>query len=238
MMIARRILSLLLAAGLIAGTFAGAARADSCSLAQMNANACTSYDGGFANLGITERQMLAYFDSGRYERDVASVDGRLDAYVTKRLHDRIKKPAVVFDIDDTSLSGYPYEKAHDFGFDEKSYEVTEATGFPAIMPTLRLAQRLHAQGVAVFFITGRRTPLRAITISNLMKVGYPTPTGLYLRPVGDRAKSVIPFKSSTRAKIAALGYTVLASVGDQWSDLRGGSAEQLFKLPNPMYFLP
>jgi hypothetical protein len=29
-----------------------------------------------------------------------------------------------------------------------------------------------------------------------------------------------------------------APVGDQESDVRGGYAERVFKLPNPVYFLP
>ena len=32
--------------------------------------------------------------------------------------------------------------------------------------------------------------------------------------------------------------TIIASVGDQWSDLDGGYAERVFKLPNPFYFIP
>ncbi len=34
------------------------------------------------------------------------------------------------------------------------------------------------------------------------------------------------------------GYRIIASIGDQWSDLEGGSAERVFKLPNPFYQIP
>ena len=30
----------------------------------------------------------------------------------------------------------------------------------------------------------------------------------------------------------------MLNVGDQWSDLQGGYADQVLKLPNPTYFLP
>ena len=40
-----------------------------------------------------------------------------------------------------------------------------------------------------------------------------------------------------RAKIEADGYTIIANVGDQWSDLNGGHAEQNYKVPNPYYFI-
>ena len=33
-------------------------------------------------------------------------------------------------------------------------------------------------------------------------------------------------------------HTIIANVGDQWSDLDGGFAERVFKLPNPVYFIP
>ena len=33
------------------------------------------------------------------------------------------------------------------------------------------------------------------------------------------------------------GLTVVANVGDQLSDLRGGAAQHTFKVPNPMYVI-
>ena len=37
------------------------------------------------------------------------------------------------------------------------------------------------------------------------------------------------------SKITADGYTIIANLGDQESDLAGGYAEKTFKLPNPFY---
>lgn len=59
-----------------------------------------------------------------------------------------------------------------------------------------------------------------------------------LRPTSDRRKSVIPFKSGARASIVRQGYDVLADIGDQWSDVCGGYADHIYKLPNPTYYLP
>jgi predicted secreted acid phosphatase len=196
-------------------------------------------NGPVPNLDAIKSAIISYYDSGRHDSDVATVDANMQAYVDRRLRSGVRKPAVVFDIDDTALSTYTYERKHDFCFDDASWSEWERDDrFPAIVPTLRLAQHLAREHVAIFFVTGRRVPERATTIHELALAGYPSGTGYYLRPVDDRAKSVIPFKSAARAKIAALGYDIVASVGDQWSDLRGGYAERLFKLPNPMYFLP
>jgi hypothetical protein len=50
-------------------------------------------------------------------------------------------------------------------------------------------------------------------------------------------ETVALFKAAERAKLEA-HYRIIANVGDQWSDLNGGSAEKNFKVPNPFYFLP
>jgi predicted secreted acid phosphatase len=92
--------------------------------------------------------------------------------------------------------------------------------------------------------------------------GYPAPTdpdgagpdtGLYTKPAvadyppyltaacaGDPGGkcTTIHYKSATRAHIESLGYDIVASFGDQYSDLLGGYADKTFKMPNPNYYLP
>lgn len=195
-------------------------------------------NGPVPNLHDVEAAIVSYYESGRHDADVAKVTRQLQRAVDAERRQTIK-PAVVFDIDDTALSTFPYELAHDFSYDAASWRMWEREDrFPAIQPTLRLAMHLHAEGVAIFFVTGRRTPERAATLHELVRAGYPAPAGLFLRPIKDHNRSVIPFKSSTRALIESRGYHVLASIGDQWSDLLGGHANRLYKLPNPMYYLP
>jgi hypothetical protein len=48
----------------------------------------------------------------------------------------------------------------------------------------------------------------------------------------------IAYKSGTRAYIESLGYDIVASFGDQPSDLIGGYSDRTFKMPNPNYYLP
>ncbi|MDA2919845.1 hypothetical protein MYX76_10190 [Desulfobacterota bacterium AH_259_B03_O07] len=80
--------------------------------------------------------------------------------------------------------------------------------------------------------------MRAATEKNLKSVGYTEWDGLFLKPNNYDKKSVNPFKSSTRKKIEEKGYTIVVNIGDQFSDLAGGYAERVFKLPNPYYFIP
>ncbi|CCE07932.1 exported hypothetical protein [Bradyrhizobium sp. STM 3843] len=49
---------------------------------------------------------------------------------------------------------------------------------------------------------------------------------------------VAHYKTSKRVDIESRGFTIIASIGDQKSDLAGGHAEMTFKLPNPFYFIP
>jgi hypothetical protein len=53
-----------------------------------------------------------------------------------------------------------------------------------------------------------------------------------------KACTTIEYKSATRAHIESLGYDIVANFGDQYSDLKGGSADRTFKMPNPNYYLP
>jgi predicted secreted acid phosphatase len=160
-------------------------------------------------------------------------------------------PALILDIDETSLSNWTELEANDFGFILEG-TCTLQPAFPcgnkewvlnhiadAIVPRRELFNAAKAKGVAVFFITGRPEAQRAATINNLSQVGYQGWSGLALRPAGDaKTRSVQEYKTAERAKIVAQGYTIIANVGDQYSDIDGGLAERTFKMPNPFYFIP
>lgn len=97
--------------------------------------------------------------------------------------------------------------------------------------------RPHTRG-RLFFITGRHDPAKADTAANLLRAGYHDWAGLSLEPEGSHFASAVDFKAPVRATIEARGYTILATVGDQRSDLLGGHAMRGFLLPNPFYFIP
>jgi len=78
---------------------------------------------------------------------------------------------------------------------------------------------------------------RQLTIENLHKVSLNGWQTLFLKPAGYKLASAIPYKSSVRQKIAQSGYDIVFSIGDQMSDLKGGHADDTFKLPNPFYFI-
>jgi predicted secreted acid phosphatase len=200
------------------------------------------------NLGDLKLQITQYKRSGAYDRDVAAVLARARQYVERRAS-MVRMPAIVLDIDDTSLSSWPRLQANDYGGITNGpcnlpagpcgqIAWQQSAQGEAIVPTLELFKAARAKGVSVFFITGRREMLRAATETNLRKAGFDGWTSLTLRPEGPPTPSVVDYKAGERAKIAARGFTIIANVGDQPSDLAGGYAERTFLVPNPFYRIP
>ena len=143
------------------------------------------------------------------------------------------KPAIVLDIDETSLSNYRGASAGGFTAPSVVADSVAGTG-TALAPTLDLFKAAKAQGVAVFFITGRPEALRSITERNLRAVGFDGWDQLILKPGGI---GTLDYKAGERKKLVEGGFDVIANVGDQESDLDGGFADRGFKLPNPFYFI-
>ncbi len=202
-----------------------------------------------ANLGQGALRALAYHDSGAYLHDLAEVDAEAADWLAVRAP-HVSRPALVLDIDETSLSNWAEIKANGFGhFNDGTCDALPRgpCGFdawarleraPALPPTLALYRRARQLGIAVFFVTGRHADMTNATAANLRQVGYRDWDGLLLEPQGSHFASAADFKAPTRAAIEKQGYTILASVGDQRSDLDGGHAERGFLLPNPFYFIP
>jgi hypothetical protein len=200
------------------------------------------------NLGELKRQITEYHRSGRHDRDLAAVLMMAEQYVERRAP-MVRKPALVLDVDETSLSNWPQIQANDYGrilngpCDLPVGPCGQATWQgraedEAIHPTLKLFQKAKALGVSIFFLTGRSEIVRAATEANLRKVGYEGWAAVLMRPAGTSTPSAADFKAPERAKIVAQGFTIIANVGDQPSDLAGGYAERTFLVPNPFYRIP
>jgi hypothetical protein len=235
------------------GTFTGV-RPTAVGLPQVGAS-------GTVGAGDLSSSLRSYHDSGLYERDLAAVGGAAKAYLDSRLskrgaasdctvkfrrasgglYKRVKrcpahkgKPAIVLDVDETSLSNYTGLVASNFAASGTVPTVLAGTG-TAIGPTLALYHDARSHNVAVFFVTGRPSALQSITEGNLRSAGYDKSwNGIFLKPGGDGTEA---FKSSTRAQLELKGYDIVVNLGDQESDLDGGHADRAFKLPNPFYFI-
>ncbi|WIM14350.1 HAD family acid phosphatase [Enhydrobacter sp.] len=202
-----------------------------------------------ANVGDAKIAALHYKASGQYDRDVATVADRARGWLERRAPE-VARPVLVLDIDDTALSNWPVILRDDFGrpiagpcdlasdgpcgwaaWDQLAVD-------EAIAPTLALYRSALARKVEVFFITGRPENQRTATERNLASAGYTGYAHLYMVPDGAHFASASDFKAPIRAQIEQQGYTIVANMGDQPSDLAGGHAERTFLLPNPFYRVP
>ncbi|NUS17555.1 MAG: acid phosphatase [Streptomyces sp.] len=187
-----------------------------------------------------------------YARQVAGIETKAKADLTHALRHVAPgtKPAIVLDVDDTSLLTYNYELEVGFSYSSASNQAyLDSKDMPAVFGMDTLANWAAGQGVEVFWITGRPEAQRADTVRNLTAVGYkaaPDTAHLYLKnPANPPAYlacgstcTTTEYKSGTRAHIESLGYDIIGNFGDQYSDLSGGHADTSVKLPNPMYYLP
>jgi HAD superfamily, subfamily IIIB (Acid phosphatase) len=235
---------------LVAGLGCGAAPA----LAQTPAG-CPFQAGGetfdpqHPNLGQLKLSLREY-RCAKYDNELIETLAAARAWIEQRAG-QVANPAVVLDIDETSLSNWEQIYRNDFAYipggscdrdsasacGQRAWELSASA--VAIEPTLALFNAAKARSVAVFFITGRfEDPVeRAATEDNLRKAGYRDWNGLFLRPPATAGRPVAEYKSATRAGLEA-SHAIIANIGDQDSDLANGHAEKAFKLPNPFYVIP
>jgi predicted secreted acid phosphatase len=191
-----------------------------------------------ANLTTHKQQINAYVATGEYGKAVTKVAADANKYVAKRIPKGAKdgkKLAIVFDIDETTLSNVRHIQANDYGYLPKVWDAWVDDGqATAIYPVQAVYNTAVNGRIAVFFITGRTPDGAAGTERNLREVGYGTWTKIFYKPA-DFTQGTRGFKIDVRRKLVADGYVIIANLGDQQGDLAGGYAEKTFKLPNPFY---
>ncbi|MFN2563170.1 MAG: HAD family acid phosphatase [Jatrophihabitans sp.] len=202
-----------------------------------------------------------FSDTSSYAKEMAGIVAAAEKTLTKHKALTSHGKSILFDIDDTTLNTYSYEIYSNFVYNPSTNAAfvnacLTATGcvFPAVPGMVGLEKFAEARGYTVFFLTGRpqnaSTTQLAGTLANLTAVGYDVnPSNVYLKNPADPWLSscsngttitctTTQYKSLTRQHIESLGYDIVANFGDQYSDLNGGFADNTFKIPNPMYFLP
>lgn len=251
-----RALTLAAAAVTLGATFygVGAATAD---------NSVPRTDKQIPNLSNVVNEIKAYYGdtvdasgehnasaTSNYAKQLAGIEAGATSYMEHAGHGRHGRPAIVLDVDDTSLLTYNYELEVGFNYTPASNQAyLDNKNMPAVFGMDTVANWAADHGITVFWITGRPEAQRADTVRNLTAVGYQASADtdhLYLKnsanppaylSCGSKC-TTIEYKSGTRAHIESLGYDIVANFGDQYSDLSGGYADKSFKLPNPMYYLP
>ena len=264
--------ALIAAAGLVFGGVATASAFGPASNPTPAPNAAPPRQGdAIPNVTTVESEIKAYYGSvpgtmdgigavtlpsptSNYAKEVTSIEAQMKGYLSLELRlAELKhtKPAVVFDVDDTTLNTYDYEISSQFGYTPATNAAfVNAEAFPAVFGMPALVNWASSSGYTVFYITGRPEAQRGATTGNLTKVGYTAPSDTthlflkqptpppYLTCAAAPTCTTIEYKSGTRAYLESQGYDIVADFGDQFSDLKGGSSGYQVKMPNPMYYLP
>lgn len=169
------------------------------------------------------------------------------------------KPAVVLDIDETTLDNSPYEarlvRDHQAYSDASWAAWVKEEKARALPGAVAFARFAAAHGIAVIYLSNRDKSLDAATLANLRQQGFPVSgpeAFLGLGTVVPGCKQIRTQKTCRR-KLVATHYRVLMQVGDQLGDFLsiprntvqarddlvkpylGWFGERWFMLPNPTY---
>ena len=188
------------------------------------------------NLTDAKRAITDYYDSGCFDLEIDEVVDKAIEYFKNFALSNITNPTVVFDIDDSVLSTYPHQKETEFGYIQNIFHKWVQQGdAPIVHGTKRLYDFLLSHGYKVIFLTGRFRSEREATLRNLEQQGFVGFEKLVTRNCENRKTKASIYKPAERAKLAKEGYTIVGSVGDQWSDLTGANIGHPVKLPNYFY---
>jgi hypothetical protein len=130
-----------------------------------------------------------------YAKEVSKLARKASRWLSHRV-DRFANPAIVLDVDDTTLTTWNYELFSNWDFNPTTngqFVVDQL--FPATPGMVDLVNKAKERGYAVFFLTGRPQAQEAPTLGNLTDdnvgedAGYPMPTepttgvdGLFTKP--------------------------------------------------------
>ncbi len=199
-----------------------------------------SHEISLVNIQQARSAVITYHSSGQYERDIELISNDAMRYLKRTIASgKYDKPAIVFDIDETLLSNYSAQQEMGFNFNPRYWRYwVNLSKAPAIKPILRLYNYALEKDIDVFIITGRKKANQKQTVMNLTQQGYHDWTNLFFKEKWDEERAAADYKSRIRKQLVEHdGYQIIANVGDQESDLTGGFAQKVFKLPNYIYII-
>lgn len=195
------------------------------------------------NLSSAKRDLIHYYESGEYGKDVAKIMNEAEVYLEKRVDENQRLPqpqklAIVFDIDDTCINNFPNYRKKDFGHtNEVINDGFHDVHAPAIIPVLNFYKKAISKGVYIFLISLRPYAVLSYTITNLQNAGFYGYSDIFLPKSNEEMQSGPVYKANIRKMLTEQGYNIIENIGDQETDFLGGYQEQYFKLPNSMYSL-
>ena len=186
------------------------------------------------NLDHAKKLVRDYYENGEYDNDCERILNEAERKIGKIPLQ--ENSTVVFDIDDTVLSNYEYTKQLGFGYNHTTYqEWVSQCKFKAIPKVKSFYEWLISKKIKVVFLTGRNSETYSGTKQNLFNEGFNKYDTLIVRNEKERNMSAVVYKSAKREELTKRGYKIIASIGDQASDLEGNYVGIKIKLPNYLY---
>lgn len=188
------------------------------------------------NLSDAKTAVKEYYRSGQYNRQVDSIIA--DAIRIVKQFPIQNNSAFVFDIDETALSNFEYEIKYDFGYIQEEWDKwIKGSKAPSIPQVKMFYDSLLSYGYKIIFITGRSFVYYEATYRNLKNAGYSIFDTLICRSTAEQNIAAKEYKTTKRKELTEKGYSIVGSIGDQWSDLEGGYTIFKIKIPNYMYIV-
>ena len=187
-----------------------------------------------ANLSDSKEAVKEYYESGKIDEEIKLV---VDEAINKLEKEELTESSTaVFDIDETTLSGYDYAIQLDFGYDWNSWTEWQLQAkAPAIEEVKRLYDHLVDKNVNIVFLTGKRMITYESTYKNLIDVGYTKFDTLICRRDDEEDLKAEEYKIIHRKSLSESGLDIIMCVGDQESDLAGEYTGIKVKIPNYLY---
>jgi predicted secreted acid phosphatase len=172
-----------------------------------------------------------------YDKDLNAATKKATRALKAKLKKKPKRPAIVFDIDDTLESTYRCAKAKNF--DRREITICQArTDQDPIRPVWRLLKAAQKRKVKIILITGRPQGFANATREQLRGDGLRGKYTLRMKGNSDN-RDAKTFKTEARRKLQrSRKLKILVNIGDQRSDIDGAASGTRVKVPNPMYFTP
>jgi predicted secreted acid phosphatase len=177
-----------------------------------------------------------YYESGKYSNDLKDIISNAENEINKL--NLPANSAVVFDVDETSLSNYEAIKKIHLGYERDmwDYWINEANA-PAIPEVKQFYDFVVLKKIKVIFLSSRMSSQYNATYSNLINAGYLTFDTLMLKDKSDVSFTSLEFKSKQRGLLTNKGYNIIAVIGDQESDLQGNYHDIQIKLSHYIYII-
>jgi predicted secreted acid phosphatase len=186
------------------------------------------------NLSDAKQAVKEYYESGKFDEEIKLV---VDEAIEKLKNIKFNENStVVFDIDETALSGYDYALQLDFGYEWNSWTEWQLKAeAPPIKEVKRLYDYLVDKNINIVFLTGKRDITYESTYKNLIEAGYTKFDTLICRSEEEYKLKAEEYKTYHRKKLTETGLEIIMCVGDQKSDLEGKYTGIKVKIPNYLY---